>query len=93
MSAVTFQDVCVTFGKGRCKINALDGVNVTVPDGGGIFGLLGPSGCGKTTFLLTALKLIKPNKGQVFISGRNPGEKGLEIPGRNVGSYLCDIKI
>ena len=59
-SAVTFQDVVVTFGKGRSSINALDGVNIEVPDGGGIFGLLGPSGCGKTTFLLTSLKLVNP---------------------------------
>lgn len=88
MSAVTFSDVDVTFGKGRRLIRALDDVTVTIPDGGGIFGLLGPSGCGKTTFLLTALRLVHPDKGQVLIFGRKPGQSGLEIPGRNVGLYF-----
>jgi len=87
MSAVTFRNVFVTFGKSRCKINALDCVDISVPDGGGIFGLLGPSGCGKTTFLLTALNLVKPDRGTVLIYGRKPGDAGLEIPGSNVGLY------
>ena len=85
MSAVTFRDVVVTFGRGKSRIRALDGATVQVSAAGGIFGLLGPSGSGKTTFLLACLKLVNPDSGQVLLFGREPGQQGLEIPGRNVG--------
>jgi hypothetical protein len=38
--AVTFRDVVVTFGKGSHRVRALDRASVTLPDGGGIFGLV-----------------------------------------------------
>ena len=89
MSAVTFRDVVVTFGRGKSQIRALDGATVDVSAGGGIFGLLGPSGSGKTTFLLACLRLVNPKSGQVLLYGSEPGRDGLEIPGRNVGKDSC----
>jgi ABC-type multidrug transport system ATPase subunit len=83
--AVTFQGVVVNFGKGSTKVKALDNANVTVPGGGGIYGLLGPSGCGKTTFLLCCLDLVTPAEGQIHIFGKKPGQQGLGVPGSSVG--------
>jgi ABC-type transporter Mla maintaining outer membrane lipid asymmetry ATPase subunit MlaF len=85
LMAVTFTDVVVSYGKGSSRIRALDHANVTVPDGGGIYGLLGPSGCGKTTFLSACLNLVRPDEGQIRIFGSKPGQCGLGIPGSNVG--------
>lgn len=38
-------------------------------DQGGFIGILGPNGCGKTTFLRALSRILKPDKGAVFIEG------------------------
>jgi iron complex transport system ATP-binding protein len=38
-------------------------------DQGGFIGILGPNGCGKTTFLRAISRILKPDKGAVFIEG------------------------
>jgi ABC-type sugar transport system ATPase subunit len=47
------------------KILALDGVNLTIPDGQTI-SVVGPSGCGKSTLLRVAAGLVSDYKGHVF---------------------------
>jgi len=46
-------------------VMALDGVNLTIPDGQ-TFAILGPSGCGKSTLLRVVAGLIPDYTGQVF---------------------------
>ncbi len=57
------------------NFTAVDSVSFRV-EKGEVFGLLGPNGAGKTTTIRCLLTLIKPNSGQVRVSGidalRNP---------------------
>ena len=51
-------------------VPVLDAVNLDVRQGE-FFTLLGPSGCGKTTLLRIFAGLELPDKGQVFLDGRD----------------------
>ncbi|CAG2184149.1 unnamed protein product, partial [Oppiella nova] len=48
--AVEITNAFYSYGKKKKVVNALQGINLTVPEGA-IYGLLGPSGCGKTSLL------------------------------------------
>lgn len=52
---------------------ALDSVSFVV-EKGWIYGYLGPNGAGKTTTIRTILGLLKPDQGEVQISGVNPNK-------------------
>ena len=47
---------------------AVDGLDLTVPDGG-VFGFLGPNGAGKTTTIRCLLGLVKPSAGKTKLLG------------------------
>ncbi len=49
-------------------VNAVDGVDLSVPEGA-IFGFLGPNGAGKTTTIRLLLGLLSPNRGRIRIFG------------------------
>jgi len=51
-------------------INAVDGINLKIPDGAYIC-LLGPSGCGKTTVLRMIAGHEEPTAGEILIGGEN----------------------
>src|SRR5664279_4818000 len=42
---------------------AVGGLDLEVPDGGGVFGFLGPNGAGKTTTIRCLLGLVSPTAG------------------------------
>lgn len=74
---------------------ALDNVNVDIEKGEFVF-LVGPSGTGKSTFVRLILKEIEPNKGKIYVAGRDIG--GLsrsKIPflRRNIGCVFQDFKL
>jgi ABC-2 type transport system ATP-binding protein len=52
---------------------ALDGLDLSVPDGG-VFGFLGPNGSGKTTTIRCLLGLVQPSGGGTRLLGAAPGE-------------------
>ena len=58
---------------------ALDGTDITVPDGG-VYGLVGPNGAGKSTVIRHLTGIYRPDSGQVLVDGEpiyeNPGKKG-----------------
>ena len=60
--------------------NALDGADITVPDGG-VYGLVGPNGAGKSTVIRHITGIYRPDSGQVLVEGEpvyeNPGKKAL----------------
>jgi lantibiotic transport system ATP-binding protein len=51
-------------------VNAVDGVDLSVPEGA-IFGFLGPNGAGKTTTIRLLLGLLSPNRGSIRLFGED----------------------
>lgn len=82
--AVQIRNAYYTYGKKKKVVNALRGINLTVPEGA-IYGLLGPSGCGKTSLLRCIVGRLHPNEGTVKIFGKTPGEAGSKVPGSSIG--------
>ena len=68
------------------KTAALQDVNLEIPAGGGIVGLLGPNGSGKTTLIKILTGLLQPTEGQARVCGR---EIGVET--KAMVSYLSDF--
>ena len=66
MAEVILSGVAKRFG----KVTALDGVDLTVPDGDFVV-LLGPTGAGKTTTLRLIAGLETPDAGAIRIGGRD----------------------
>jgi ABC-2 type transport system ATP-binding protein len=65
---------------------ALDGLDLSVPEGG-VFGFLGPNGSGKTTTIRCLLDLVRPTGGRVRLLGANPRRRLASVIGR-VGSMV-----
>ncbi|MCU0701775.1 MAG: ABC transporter ATP-binding protein [Myxococcaceae bacterium] len=59
--------------KGRKRVVALDGLDLTIP-AGHVLGVLGPNGAGKSTTIKLLLNLIRPTSGSALIFGRPPSE-------------------
>lgn len=60
------EGICKSFGTHRVVSDVSLSVNR-----GEVFSLLGPSGCGKTTMLRIAAGFEEPDKGNVFLDGKN----------------------
>lgn len=56
---------------GKHVVVALEGLNLTVPQGE-VYGLLGAEGAGKTTLFKALFGMIIPNSGDIFINGLPP---------------------
>ena len=63
-NAITARGLTKRFG----ATTAVDGVNLTIPEGS-VFGLLGPNGAGKTTIVSMLATLVEPDKGQATVLG------------------------
>ena len=72
-------------------VNAVDGVNIQIPDGAYCC-LLGPSGCGKTTILRMIAGHEDPTGGEILIGGENVvGLAAGRATYRNDVSVLCAV--
>ncbi|MDR3295199.1 MAG: ABC transporter ATP-binding protein [Clostridiales Family XIII bacterium] len=60
------------------KFTALSNISFTVSEGEFVT-ILGPSGCGKSTLLDVIAGLLKPEKGEVRINGKEVGKPSLEV--------------
>lgn len=60
------------------KFTAVDGVDLTIPDGE-FFGLLGPNGAGKTTTIGMLSTLLLPTSGEIRIDGERLTRQRKEI--------------
>ena len=78
--------VCKGLTKTYGKTQALQDVNLEIPAGGGIVGLLGPNGSGKTTLIKLLTGLLTPSDGYVQVAGK---EIGVET--KAMVSYLSDF--
>jgi ABC-2 type transport system ATP-binding protein len=59
------------------RVIALDGVDLTVPEGS-VYLLAGPNGAGKTTTTRVLLDLTRPTSGEVEVLGQSPHRHGAE---------------
>ena len=64
----------------RGAVTALDGLSLSVPEGG-VYGFLGPNGAGKTTAIRAALGLLRGARGHVRVLGE-PSPRRLSKVGR-----------
>ncbi len=71
-------------------VNAVDNVNLTVPEGE-MCVLLGPSGCGKTTTLKMINRLIAPSSGTILINNQDTSEMDTVTLRRNIGYVIQQI--
>ena len=72
--------------RGGRRTVALDGLDLTVPEGG-VFGFLGPNGSGKTTTIRCLLGLVRATAGRARILGVDvPG--GLPVAMRRIGAIV-----
>lgn len=76
---------CTNLSKSYKDVHALKNLNISVPDCGGIVGLLGPNGSGKTTFIKLLTGLLTPTSGEVKVAGMPIGAETKAIV-----SYLSD---
>ena len=63
MASVRFENVSISYGSKQ----VVKDFSLSVKDGE-IMGIIGPSGCGKTTLIRALCGLIKPEKGNIYIS-------------------------
>jgi ABC-2 type transport system ATP-binding protein len=70
----------------RAPHAALDGLDLTVPEGG-VFGFLGPNGSGKTTTIRCLLGLVRPSGGHASVLGASVPNGLPEVIGQ-IGSIV-----
>ena len=75
-AAVAIEGLTKDFGGFR----AVDGLNLTIPEGE-VFGLLGPNGSGKTTTINCLTGLLMPTAGRVSVEGFDVRTQGDEARG------------
>jgi peptide/nickel transport system ATP-binding protein len=87
-SAVTATGLSRTFELGVERVDALQGVNLRVPNGS-LVAIVGRSGSGKTTLLNLVAGLDEPTSGQVAVNGRvlsdMPGPERIELRRKEIG--------
>ena len=66
---VSFSDVRLGFGRGKKRVDVLDGVDFGVRTGEFV-SVLGPSGCGKSTLLNLAAGFLQTDSGLVEVDGQ-----------------------
>ncbi|WMS42640.1 ABC transporter ATP-binding protein [Acuticoccus sp. MNP-M23] len=75
---IQFDDVSVTYGRGKKATPALAPTNLKVA-AGDFVALVGPSGCGKSTILKIVSELLAPSGGHVFSGGRELGANPVRV--------------
>ncbi len=63
---IKVENLTVSFGRKK----VIDKMSFTVEEGSAV-AIIGPTGCGKTILLKTILGLIKPEKGNIYLKGKD----------------------
>ena len=77
--------------RGDGTVVALDGIDLTVPDGKTI-SVVGPSGCGKSTLLRVVAGLHEPDEGAIYFDGQDmadikPKDRGIGMVFQSYALY------
>lgn len=83
---IKFQNVSKSYGHNV----VLDDISFEIKQGEFVV-LIGPSGCGKTTTLKTINRLIEPNKGKIFIDGKDITKENPVELRRTIGYVIQQI--
>lgn len=83
---IKFENVSKRFG----QTPVLDNLSFEIPDGEFVV-LIGPSGCGKTTTLKTINRLIEPNRGKIYIDGKDIAKMNPVELRRGIGYVIQQI--
>lgn len=87
-------DLCMIIYENIIKkyddVTVLDNLNLTINDGEFVV-LIGPSGCGKTTTLKMVNRLIKYNKGNIYIDDKNIKDVNAVELRRKIGYVIQQI--
>ncbi len=75
--AIVAEGLVKTYG----DVKALDGLDLTVPEGT-VLGLLGPNGAGKTTTVRIFTTLLRPDEGRVIVGGLDVLRNAQEVRGK-----------
>ena len=67
-AAIEIEGLRKTYRRRKGSTVAVDGLDLTVPEGG-VFGFLGPNGSGKTTTIRCLLGLVRPTGGRATMLG------------------------
>ena len=80
MAAIEAEGLVKVYGgtKRSKEVRALDGVDLSVPEGS-ILGLLGPNGAGKTTAVRVLTTLLKPDSGRARVLGLDVVKRPTEV--------------
>ncbi len=84
--AIRFTSVSKRYG----AVNALDGIDLTIPPGAFV-ALVGGSGSGKTTLLKTINGLIRPDAGQVAVDGEDVTHALPHVLRRHIGYVFQEV--
>ena len=87
MTIIKFSNIVKSYSKNTAVIKNLD---LSI-DEGEFITILGPSGCGKTTLLKMINKLITPDKGEIFIKGKEINQWDTIELRRNIGYVIQQI--
>ncbi|CAN5816255.1 daunorubicin resistance protein DrrA family ABC transporter ATP-binding protein [soil metagenome] len=78
MDAITAQGLVKVYRARRSEVRALDGVDLTVPEGT-VLGLLGPNGAGKTTTVRILATLLRPDAGSATVAGYDVARQAQQV--------------
>ena len=73
------------------SLTAVDGLSLEIEEGE-IFGLLGPNGSGKTTTINCLLSLLKYDKGEIAVFGKEMSPKAYDIK-RDIGIVMQNVAV
>jgi ABC-2 type transport system ATP-binding protein len=68
MAIIEAEGLVKVYRSGKNEVRALDGLDLTVPQGT-VLGLLGPNGAGKTTTVRIVSTLLRPDEGTCRVAG------------------------
>lgn len=79
------RDLSKAYGRGKQRFQAVNQVSLTLHQGE-VLAFLGPNGAGKTTTIKMIAGLVRPDGGQVVVTGQDPHRSPRAL--RNIGAVL-----